>query len=1096
MKFTYSSFALWNIFSRSLEVPRLDSAIWSSLKAAGIAKFTSRCGCRAGQIKQRPITTVQGYGRYLFTNIGYSTNQYPDRIYSRFQNGLLQPYMQISPASLDHGKDNNVSSTPLKSRLIVLHKPKKHPQRSADSNVSSVELNFCTWNARSIRNKSAVLQDYICEKKIDLVALTETWLTADDAAVRAECTPPGYKMVDCPRIGRGGGGTALVYRSEISVNNIIAGEKPSFEFAEYIVSSINSKIRLLVVYRPPYSSMHPISVTSFIDDFGDYLETIILSPEPLLIAGDFNIHVDNPHLNDSVNFCDLLDSFGLVQHVNTPTHQQGHTLDIVITREADSLIHKPPISDSFLSDHCTVLCNLKISKPPLTVKTITYRKLKTIDIQQFKHDLQLSNLCQNTLDNLDVNTLAESYNSTLTTILDRHAPLIEKSITVRPRVPWFNDNIKEAKRQRRKLERRWRSSGLESDRVEFTSMRNWTTHLMDKARREYYTDFITENCTDQKKLFKAANQLLGRSDDVVYPPHTDPASLANDFGTFFVKKITDIRTKLENANVQLTPATATTESEVQTNVSFTDFEPVTPDYVKKLITGSTNKSCSSDPVPTKLVKCCLDELTPIITKIINFSLEDGCFPDAWKGALVKPMLKKPNADLQFKNFRPVSNLPFLSKLTEKAVANQTVNFMSTHNLHPEFQSAYRKGHSTETALLRVRNDILMNMNRQHVTLLVLLDLSAAFDTIDHDVLLNRLKSTLGFGGNALAWFHSYLSDRFQHVVIANARSNRFDLKFGVPQGSCLGPLLFSIYTCRLFEIVSQHLPQVHCYADDTQLYLAFKPDNDDSQELAIATMEACIIDLRRWMINDKLMINDDKTEFVLIGTKQQLEKVHVDKLSVGDSEITASNVVRNLGSWFDSNLSMASHVNKICKSSFYHLYNIVRIRKFLSQDSTKTLIHAFVTSRLDHCNALLYGLPKSYLRKLQRVQNAAARLVLRVPKFCHISPCLLELHWLPIKFRVDFKIILLTFKAIHGLAPKYISDLINVKPISKYSLRSNNELLLKPPSQKTLPTLGDRAFAAAAPKLWNLLPNKLKDTNSINTFKKELKTYLFRLAFT
>ena len=267
--------------------------------------------------------------------------------------------------------------------------------------------------------------------------------------------------------------------------------------------------------------------------------------------------------------------------------------------------------------------------------------------------------------------------------------------------------------------------------------------------------------------------------------------------------------------------------------------------------------------------------------MINLSLKDGFFPDKWKDALVKPILKKPNADLEFKNFRPVSNLSFLSKLTEKAVSHQMVHHMTTHDLMPVFQSAYREGHSAENALIKIRNDILMNMNNQEVTLLVLLDLSTAFDTIDHTLLLRRLQSRFGFTGTALAWLRSYLSNRFQYVVINDTCSNRFDLSFVVPQGSCLGPLLFSIYTSQLFDIVSHHLPQVHCYADDTQLYLAFKPDNNATQLAAVLCMETCVDDLRRWMIKDKLMLNDDKTKFVLIGTKQQLAKVCIDTLSVG-----------------------------------------------------------------------------------------------------------------------------------------------------------------------------------------------------------------------
>ena len=235
--------------------------------------------------------------------------------------------------------------------------------------------------------------------------------------------------------------------------------------------------------------------------------------------------------------------------------------------------------------------------------------------------------------------------------------------------------------------------------------------------------------------------------------------------------------------------------------------------------------------------------------------------------MVFPLLKKPGLDVIFKNFRPVSNLSFVSKLIERTVFNQIHGHLVCNNLYPAAQSAYRRNHSTETALLKVMNDILLNMNKQHVTILVLLDLSAAFDTVDHSILLNRLSSKLGLNGTALAWFRSYLSGRSQRVSVRGAVSDKFDLHYGVPQGSCLGPLLFTVYASALFDVVEKHLPTVHCYADDSQLYISFSPKAHSGQVDAVASIEHCIRDIRQWMSQDKLLMNDAKTEVLLIGTR-------------------------------------------------------------------------------------------------------------------------------------------------------------------------------------------------------------------------------------
>ena len=240
-------------------------------------------------------------------------------------------------------------------------------------------LRFCLWNCQSVRNKTAALQDYLCEKKIDLCALTETWLLSDDDTVRAECIPSEYKIFDQIRSRRGGGGIALLSCAKLSVSIITTGERTSFEFVEYMVSHENNSIKVVVVYRTPYSGSHQVTVTTFLNEFAEYLESIVLSPEPLLVTGDMNIHVDDTNDTDAVKFLDLLESMGMTQHVNTPTHRAGHTLDLMITREFDCMIHSEPSSLIFYSDHCMVLAELSLHKPALTVKKVSCRKIKDIN---------------------------------------------------------------------------------------------------------------------------------------------------------------------------------------------------------------------------------------------------------------------------------------------------------------------------------------------------------------------------------------------------------------------------------------------------------------------------------------------------------------------------------------------------------------------------------------------------------------------------------------------------------------------------------------------------------------------------------------------
>ena len=378
------------------------------------------------------------------------------------------------------------------------------------------------------------------------------------------------------------------------------------------------------------------------------------------------------------------------------------------------------------------------------------------------------------------------------------------------------------------------------------------------------------------------------------------------------------------------------------------------------------------------------------------------------------------------------------------------------------------------------------MDNKQCVFLTLLDLSAAFDTIDHGVLLLTLKTRLGIDGVALQWLELYLSQRSQCVLIDGVQSPTQELPYGVPQGSVLGPLLFCAYMTELGDIIRKHNINFHIYADDTQLYVAF---NHNDPAMTLQRLESCIGDIRMWMVHHKLKLNDDKSEFIVISSPHNKKEVNSINIKIGDKVLSASCNVRDLGVVIDSVFNMDAHVTSVCKSCYFHLRNIGAIRPYLDSHSASQIIHAFITSRLDYCNSLLFGLSDKSLNRLRKVQNTAVRIVTLCKRNDHITPYLKELHWLPVHLRIDFKILLITYKILNGLAPEYLCTLVKLYAPPR-ELRSGSQYLLEPILSHSV-NYGDRAFSIAAPHLWNNLPLNIRTSETLSVFKTKLKTHLF-----
>ena len=975
---------------------------------------------------------------------------------------------------------------------------------------SSTVLNVCTLNIRSLVNPRhyTALADLAESHNIHAFALTETWLHPTSAEI-VDAIPHGFSFVSNPRPGPPtctssvvGGGTAFLIRDPSTLLSSPTTIFKSFEMSTITLKLAHSKLTVYNIYRPPSSSAKSRATSSFsqfLEDFQTLVSLASTSPHEFLITGDFNVHVDDLTDSCAIQFLSLLDQANLTQHVKFATHRQSHTLDLVITATDSTLSPSVTYSPISPSDHFPVIYSLNIMPRPSVPPSKHFtRSIHSINIQSFIRDIISSRLITHPPTNLT--DLVDCFNSTLCALLNKHAPLKCKSLRLKPANQWFTPALNKLKLAKRHLERVWSRTHSAQDLGAFRTASNHFHSAIIKAKRDYNSTLISSSRTNPRQLWKTVNNILHRSAVSVLPSSNSLSSLSQSFATFFSDKIHKLHTTLLCDCTRSSPhfPPPVTPSKCSS------FSPVTIEEVSKLLSQSPDTNCDLDPIPTSLLKKCTSVLLPTITKIINLSLSTGTFPDQFKNCSVHPHLKKSNLDKEnLANYRPISHLSFLSKLTERVVKSRLTEYLSDNNLLNSHQSAYIKSHSTESALLSVHDHIIKAMSLQKVTALTLLDLSAAFDTIDHSILLERLSSWFGITSTALAWLKSYLQNRSFYVTIDNSKSSSYQLLYGVPQGSVLGPLLFILYTTPLSTLISQSSAQHQLFADDTQLFLSFSAADFSFN---ITHLEQTVSKVSDWMSANFLSLNPSKTEFLLIGLPQQLKKINNPKIHLPNGVVLSPvTSARNLGVIFDNNITFSQHISSVSKSCFYHIRDLRRIRNTIDRSTACTIATSLVHSKVDYCNSLFLNLPSSQTNRLQLILNAAARAVTKTPKLHHISPTLKSLHWLKINQRIQYKILSLTHKTLHSGRPSYLRSLLNLKQ-SRFT-RSSSLITLARPSNPSRLKITSRSFYHAAPALWNSLPANLRQISpncsastspfllSPSVFYKKLKAHLFRWSF-
>ena len=521
-------------------------------------------------------------------------------------------------------------------------------------------LSCSVWNVCSLNNKLVDVMEYILDKQSDIVFISETWLKSDKNNITADIKDYGYTLIhnirDDPDKERGGG-VGIMFKSTLSPIQVNSKSFSSFEHMVVKLPCANNNVLLICIYRLLF-----IPVSVFHEEFALLLEMYTMSYDSFIIAGDINIHVETGELS-SIRFHEQLDLFDLKQHVISPTHIMGHTIDVVITKNSDSIIDNVTVTEYNISHHFMIDFTYKIEPKTVQTKTITYRSIKNLDSQKFSNDIltSLSSLpnTNNLKDTID------NYNSAMQNIVDIHAPQQTKTIKLAPHAPWFDAEYAILRRVRRNAERKFRRSGLEEDKVAYVLLQKQTTALSVSKKKSYITDKLQSN-TSSKELYNVVNQLLDNQKEVLLPSSNSNVELANEFCEFFSSKVAKIRDSITANSTSCSTEADLFNSVANGVIPLSDFEPATLDELRQIILSFGVKCSPEDPVPTSLLKKNIDLFIPYWLEIVNLSLEFGSM-DSLKSAVIFPLIKELGSLVdkeQFKNYRPVSNLQFISKLIE------------------------------------------------------------------------------------------------------------------------------------------------------------------------------------------------------------------------------------------------------------------------------------------------------------------------------------------------------------------------------------------------------------------------------------------------
>lgn len=917
-------------------------------------------------------------------------------------------------------------------------------------------------NIRSVFTGFNDFSNLVLEKNFDVVILTETWLSDD---VNSEVIAiPGYAFYRRDRQGRGGGIGAYV-KLTYSCQELIFDFLVS-EHLEYLFIKINLRSFTLVIgsfYRPPNTN-----INNYINDFDNILSTVCPAVDDVICLGDFNVNFFN--LTNPIDSC--FQSYNFTQIIQEPTRITGRSstlIDPIFISNTELVNSCGTIAADNISDHRMVYCDLKFNKIKVEPKYVTFRCFRNFNTNSFLADLYSLPWMDIIFEN-NIDEKISLFNDLILSLFDDHAPIRTVRVT-KPKAPWLTPNLKLIMKERDKALQKFKQTRSDTDWIQYKNLRNYTVSMVRNEKRGYL-DFVASQ-RNSKKIWSALSTLNVHSrKNFSLPKDLSHPDLINNYFASFIQNVSNNCTEKINFY---------NHNKFSENNLFS-FSLATVDDVNKILNSIKTEAFGIDNISSAMLKYCSPFIDQFITHLINCCIERKYFPHLWKIAVGVPLPKK-NNPTSFSDLRIISILPAISKVFEKFLCGQLQVYFTSNNILPDSQCGFRQGYSTGTALTTVTNDLLEAHDKGLMSVLVLLDFSKAFDTINHKLICAKLKY-YGLDNCSLSLITSYLSDRSQKICVNNTFSSSINICSGVPQGSILGPLLFIIYTSDILTSVSSC--KVQAYADDMQLYLHFNVNNYIP---AVNLVNSELHKIKQLSLEHDLKLNSNKSQLILFGSKHK--KVFLKdnlNINIDGVPLAVTDQVKNLGLIIDSDLRFREQTKVLLQKSYSSLKLIYSGRDILNFNLKKMLCESLVLSHFNYCD-FVYGpcLDLHEQNRIQKVQNSCCRLIYGIKKYDHISHKIKEANWLNMENR-----------RLHHLGNFVHKTLVTSKPLSikkkfikRSSIHSKN---IRFRNKYTMPhhqtAIFRRSFIFNAISLYNSLPDDFKIFN-INKFKYKYKKYLF-----